>query len=151
MSVLAGESGDVLSRYHFEPGHFTASGFVISPDRALVLLVWHERLGLWVQPGGHIEPGDEDLEFSARREIVEETGLADLGVVGDGLFDIDVHHIPAARGEPGHEHHDVRFLFEASGEPVAGGGIREAAWVPVGEVARLTADHSVLRAVEKLL
>ena len=150
MLVLAQGAGDVLSRYHFVPGHFTASGFVTSSDRDLLLLVFHERFGTWLQPGGHIEPEDSDLRVAVRREITEETGLERLAAVGDGVFDIDVHHIPAARGEPGHEHHDVRLLFTADGDAVAGDGIREVAWVPIDEVADLATDRSVLRAVEKL-
>ncbi len=150
MVVLAQESGDVLSRYHFRPGHFTASGFVLSDDESALLLIHHERLGKWLQPGGHIEPGDTDLEAAVRREIEEETGLADISLHGEGLFDIDVHEIPAARGEPHHEHHDLRYLFSSPGTPDAGDGVHDARWVPLDEVAALTSDRSVLRAVEKL-
>ena len=150
MVVLAQESGDVLSRYHFRPGHFTASGFVVSEDWSRLVLILHERLGRWLQPGGHIEPGDPDIEAAVRREITEETGLTELTPQGTGLFDIDVHEIPAARGEPHHEHHDLRFLFTANGDPAAGDGVSEAAWVPFAEVASLTTDHSVLRAARKL-
>ncbi len=150
MLVLAEDPGDVLSRYHYSPGHFTASAFVTSADRDLVLLVFHERLGMWLQPGGHIEPEDLDLWVAVRREITEETGLRRLAAVGDGVFDVDIHDIPAARGEPGHEHHDVRFLFSAEGDVVAGDGIGEVAWVPIEEIADFTTDRSVLRAVTKL-
>ena len=150
MVVLAQESGDVLSRYHFRPGHFTASGFVVSEDGSQLLLIHHERLGRWLQPGGHIEPGDIDLEAAVRREIEEETGLSAITRRGGGLFDIDVHEIPAARGEPHHEHHDLRLLFVSTGAPSAGDGVHEAQWVPLGEVSTLTTDRSVLRAVEKL-
>jgi 8-oxo-dGTP pyrophosphatase MutT (NUDIX family) len=150
MLVLAGDSADVFSRYHFSPGHFTVSGFVVSGDRTRLLLVHHERLDKWLQPGGHIEPGDEDLPTAARREIEEETGLGDLRALGPGVFDIDVHAIPAARGEPRHEHHDVRFLFTADGVPEAGAGTKGAAWVPLDEVRGVGTDRSVLRAVAKL-
>ena len=150
MVVLAQESGDVLSRYHFEPGHFTASGFVVSADLSRLLLILHERLGRWLQPGGHIEPDDEDVDAAVLREITEETGLTDLTPAGKGLFDIDVHDIPAARGEPAHEHHDLRFLFISRGEARAGDGVTNIAWIPLNEVASLTKDRSVLRAVRKL-
>jgi len=49
------------SRSHFTPGHLTASGFVLSPERDAVLLIFHKKLGIWVQPGGHIEDGDDSL------------------------------------------------------------------------------------------
>ncbi len=150
MVVLARERGDVLSRYHFDPGHFTASGFVVSDRGEGLLLVLHQRLGIWLQPGGHIEPEDEDLWAAVRREIAEETGLTDLTPIGNGVFDVDVHRIPAARGEPGHEHHDVRFLFGADGEATPGDGVSDVAWVQLGEVAGMTTDRSVLRAAAKL-
>lgn len=150
MVVLAQESGDVLSRYHFRPGHFTVSGFVLSADRDSLLLVLHERLGRWLQPGGHIEPGDEGFESAVKREVAEETGLTDLAPAGDGLFDVDVHEIPAARGEPHHEHHDLRFLCTATGDPTPGDGISDVAWIPLDDVPDVTTDRSVLRAVNKL-
>lgn len=150
MVVLAQESGDVLSRYYFEPGHFTTSGFVMSTDLSHLLLIRHERLRKWLQPGGHIEPGDESIEAAVRREITEETGLTDLTPIGEGLFDIDVHDIPAARGEPHHEHHDLRFLFRSRGEATAGDGATDIAWIPLDEVADVTKDRSVLRAAAKL-
>lgn len=150
MLVLAQESGDVFSRYNFDPGHFTVSGFVVSADGERLLLVRHERLGRWLQPGGHIEPSDETIEAAVRREIEEETGLSELVSVGEGLFDIDVHEIPAGRGEPHHEHHDLRYLFRADGDPLAGDGVTDSSWLSLGEVADLTRDGSVLRVAARL-
>ena len=150
MSVLAQEPADVLSRYHFDPGHFTVSGFVVTEDHSALLLVLHERLGKWLQPGGHVEPDDVDFEAAIRREIAEETGLINLTRLGDGLFDIDVHEYPAARGEPHHEHHDLRYLFTALGEPAAGEGVADITWVPLRQLPDFAADYSVLRAATKL-
>jgi 8-oxo-dGTP diphosphatase len=42
-------------------------------DGAL-LLVAHRNAGLWLPPGGHVEP-DEDPALTARRELAEELGL----------------------------------------------------------------------------
>lgn len=140
----------MLSRYHFDPGHFTASSFVVTPDRSQLLLLLHERLGKWLQPGGHIEPEDADIEAAVLREVTEETGLTDLTLIGDGLFDIDVHEIPAAKGEPPHEHHDLRFLYSSAGEPIAGDGALDIAWIPLDRLSSFSTDHSVLRAARKL-
>lgn len=51
---------------------FTASAFVIKEDK--ILLMKHSKLGMWLQPGGHIEAGETPDE-AARRETLEETGV----------------------------------------------------------------------------
>lgn len=58
-----------------DPAHFTASALPMAPDGSRVCLVLHGRLGLWVQPGGHLEASDDTVSGAARREMVEETGL----------------------------------------------------------------------------
>jgi len=147
--VEAGEA--VLSRGHFEPGHFTASAFVLSPDRESVLLIHHSKLQRWLQPGGHIEPHDADVVAAALREVQEECGLSDLAPLGDGLFDVDVHVIPARRDEPAHKHFDVRVaLWSRSEAATVGDGVSDVAWVPLAEVTASRSDASVVRAVGKL-
>jgi 8-oxo-dGTP pyrophosphatase MutT (NUDIX family) len=139
------------SRSQFEPGHLTASAFVISPERDAVLLILHKKLGIWVQPGGHIEPDDTSLEAAARREVREEVGLALTGPGGASIFDLDIHAIPARRDEPAHEHFDVRFCFHATTRDfVASDEVTQATWAPLSEIERLTSDESVVRAVRKL-
>lgn len=152
MLELLASPGDVLSRRHFEPGHFTASAFVVSADRTALALVHHERLGRWLQPGGHIEPEDADVVAAAVREVEEETGITVDGSVGIGVFDVDVHAIPAHGDEPAHRHYDVRFLSTASSdEMVAGDGVAAVRWVPIADVASLVRDRSIVRAARKLL
>jgi 8-oxo-dGTP pyrophosphatase MutT (NUDIX family) len=51
---------------------FTVAVFVVHGDR--VLLHRHRRLGRWLPPGGHVEPGETPDE-AAVRETLEETGL----------------------------------------------------------------------------
>lgn len=136
MMDLAGSSRAALARDTFDPGHFTASAFVLSPDSKSLLLIFHKKLKMWLQPGGHIEVTDSDLVESARREVCEETGLSQLEVVTP-LFDIDVHHIPAWGTTPAHLHHDVRCLFRASElEVKAGDDVADARWFDIEELAR---------------
>ncbi len=144
--------GDPFARDHYTPGHFTASSFVVSPDAGSLLLIHHAKLGRWLQPGGHFEPEDEDVFAAAAREVREETGLADFALVAPGtVFDVDVHDIPARKGEPSHRHYDVRLLFRATSEAVeVGDGVTGVRWVPLGEVADCGTDESVMRAVRKL-
>src|SRR6476659_4087444 len=74
MLALCGAS-EPFSRAAFTPGPFTASAFVLSPDRRRLLVVFHRKLGRWLQPGGHIEPSDASIVDAARREVEEETGV----------------------------------------------------------------------------
>lgn len=136
-----------LGRTHFVPGHLTASGFV-EGERG-VLLIHHDRLGRWMQPGGHFEPEDEGVEAAARREVEEETGID--GLESLGLLDVDVHEIPAGRGEPAHLHFDLRWGFEGRGVPRAGDGVVDAAWATAEELPVLGVDAGVERAVRRLL
>ena len=97
-------------------GHVTGSAMVLD-HQGRALLLFHARLELWVQPGGHVEQDDVDVAAAALREAREETGLPDLSLDCDDsgrplLLDIDVHPIPAnsRRNEPAHWHHDLCFL-----------------------------------------
>ena len=155
MVELAGQGDRSFSRDHFDPGHFTASAFVLSPDRGSVLLILHSKLGLWLQPGGHFELHDADILSAARREVAEETGIERLeaGLEGDILLDIDIHRIPPSVGksEPAHEHFDLRLLFVSSTLDVAAGSdALEARWVRLADVEDAGTDDSVRRAIRKL-
>lgn len=141
---------DPFARDHFVPGHFTASAFVLSPDGQHLLLIFHEKFRRWLQPGGHVEPDDPDIIAAAIREVAEETGVTDLSVVG-GIFDVDVHDIPARKGEPAHQHFDVRVLLRAHNSSIAAAtDALDARWIPLPEIHLVETDESVMRAVRKL-
>ncbi|HEX4219215.1 MAG TPA: NUDIX domain-containing protein [Acidimicrobiales bacterium] len=93
----------------YGPVHVTSSGVVFGPRG--VILVMHRRLHRWMQPGGHIEPG-ETPEVAVVRECTEETGLT-VNHPTDGpiLIHLDVHE-----ASKGHTHLDVRYLIMAPDE-----------------------------------
>ncbi len=149
LDLLFGD-GDVMSADFFAPGHITASAFVVDPTRAKLLLIHHGKLNTWLQPGGHVDPG-EDVATAALREVEEETGVSG-SVISDGIFDLDVHPIPARGSRPAHTHFDVRFLVEArSMELRKSDEVRDLRWVPFADVPNVVTDQSVLRAVSKLV
>lgn len=91
---------------HADPVHITASAIVVGARG--VVLHRHKRLGLWLQPGGHVDPGEWPHD-AARREACEETGLpVEHPVSGVALVHIDVH-----AGPRGHTHLDLRYLLQA--------------------------------------
>lgn len=95
------------------PVHVTGSAIVVTEDRSRVLLHQHKRLGLWLQPGGHIDDGELPWEGSLR-EVIEETGLPATLVGASGehgapeLVHVDVHPGPRK-----HTHLDLRYLVES--------------------------------------
>ena len=94
------------------PHHATASGLVLDASLTHALLVYHRKGRFWVQPGGHVEPGDALLADTARREVREETGV----VVSDALaYDLD-HHALGSRFGQCASHLDVGFAFIADVE-----------------------------------
>jgi len=136
------------------PGHVTASAVVTNPDRTHILLIHHAKIGLWLQPGGHIEfPEDASVVATALREVREETGLHMLTLLSDRIFDLDIHEIPQRTDMPTHLHYDVRFLVEASMDEalVETEETRGIGWFALDEIDQLGVDASVRRLVEKVL
>ncbi|MEU0138026.1 NUDIX hydrolase [Streptomyces sp. NPDC006296] len=126
-------------------GHLTASALVIDPERGRVLLTLHRKLRMWLQMGGHCEPGDTTLAAAALREATEESGIAGLALLPGGPVRLDRHPIPA----PCHRHLDVQYAATATAGAVE--QISEESldlrWFPYDEVAGV-ADASVVRLLE---
>jgi 8-oxo-dGTP pyrophosphatase MutT (NUDIX family) len=129
---------------HADPVHVTGSAVVVGPRG--VLLLRHRLLGIWVQPGGHVEPGEAPWE-GAVREATEETGLV-LRHPHDAplLVHVDVH-----AGGRGHTHLDLRYLLLAGDEdptPLPGES-QEVAWYPWDDAIAL-ADPGLVGALRSL-
>lgn len=138
-------------RDHFHPGHFTASGFVANASGSAVLLIHHGKLGRWLQPGGHIEAGDDTIEVAIRREVSEETGIRHIERLGDGLLHIDAHPIPAFSDEPRHTHIDLTMGFRAQDDEIGVlAEVTDARWVRFADLGTLDTDDVVRRGVARL-
>lgn len=126
-----------------DPVHVTASAIVTGPQG--VLLHLHKRLGIWLQPGGHVEP-DELPWDAAVRETLEETGLTAVHTTGEPLLvHVDVH--PGPRG---HTHLDLRYLLTVTDDrrpDPAEGESREVRWFTVAD-ARAIADPALVGALD---
>jgi 8-oxo-dGTP pyrophosphatase MutT (NUDIX family) len=109
-------------------------------------------LNKWLQPGGHAE-GEENVLNVALREAREETGVREFKVLGQGIFDLDIHPIPARKGFPDHLHYDIRFLFEAdkNKQVTVSDESHDVAWVALDALGELTQNNpSIMRMVHKL-
>jgi len=138
---------------HADPVHVTGSAIVVGVRG--VLLIKHKSLGIWLQPGGHIEPGETPWD-GALREAHEETGLpvelpVELEVVCAGgapqLVHVDVH--PGPRG---HTHLDLRYIVEAGDrdpQPPEGES-QDAAWFD-WDAAVAKADDARLKSLLRVL
>lgn len=136
-------------------GHLTGSALVASDTGDRVLLLRHLKLRRWLQPGGHADAGEMTGEQVALREASEETGICGLVLHPSAPrpLDVDVHEIPAAGGEPAHQHLDLRYLVlapeGASLRPKVAetDGLRWFGWE---ELPSLDLDHGLRRALVKL-
>ncbi|GAA2332887.1 NUDIX hydrolase [Dactylosporangium salmoneum] len=129
--------------------HNTASA-VVFDDQDRVLLVHHNKVGLWLYPGGHIDPNEDPAE-AAVREVLEETGVKAV-VLGTPAFRhaaVVSHAAPWAiiempvRDRKVGEHHHIDFVYvcrAVSGELTAQlEEVSGARWVPLTELADLPA------------
>ncbi|MCP3917810.1 MAG: NUDIX hydrolase [bacterium] len=129
-------------------GHLTASALLLDDAREHVLLHHHKKLERWLQFGGHVD-GDPDLARNARRETIEESGIAPAWISPDPI-DLDVHPIPARPEEPAHDHHDVRFLAVAppSAEECISEESNELRWFTPAAARALDLDVSLRRLID---
>jgi 8-oxo-dGTP pyrophosphatase MutT (NUDIX family) len=117
---------------HADPVHVTGSAIVLDGDGGRTLLHHHKRLGRWLQPGGHVDPG-ETPAAAALREAREETGVPLDHVDGvPRLVHVDVHE-----GGRGHLHLDLRYALvgdRTAAFAPAPGESRQLQWVAVEEI-----------------
>ena len=83
--------GDDALRKGGGPEHLTASTFILSPDLTHVLLALHRKARAWLQVGGHVEDDDAGLAAAARREALEESGLANVTLWREQPVELDRH------------------------------------------------------------
>lgn len=96
------------------PSHFTASAWVVNPERTKTLMIYHNIYQSWSWIGGHAD-GYRDLSLVAAKELEEETGVANARKVG-GLLSCEILTVDGhmKRGIPvsSHLHLNATYLFE---------------------------------------
>jgi ADP-ribose pyrophosphatase YjhB (NUDIX family) len=100
---------------------FTATTFVVHEQRTLLL--HHRKLGMWLPPGGHIDP-HELPDQAALREVREESGL-EVELLDQGRTLGHVRVLPQPYCvllediSAGHQHIDLIYFARVCGGSLA--------------------------------
>jgi len=135
------------------PLHITASAVIVQPDSGDLLLRWHQRQQAWLQVGGHADPGETSPLAIALREAGEETGLTDLVPWPDSeLRHVAIVSVPAGKGEPAHEHADLRFVLATRRPEAATPESPDAPlrWVTPGEAQGATSEPNLRETLDRV-
>lgn len=109
------------------------SDFILFNENYEVLLLkrstWEtSNPGVWVLPGGHVDPGEDHLT-AAKRELIEETGYSvyceDIKVENVGSYDDDKCHIEYFQATINQKDQTPNLQWEE---------VRDVKWVPVDEL-----------------
>lgn len=151
LSCLAARE-DVFRRTS-EAFHMTVSAWVVNPARDKILMVYHNIYQSWSWLGGHAD-GECDLLSVARREVLEESGLADVRPLSEKIYSLEV--LPVAGHEkrgvyvPSHLHLNLTYLFEAAEDAALAVKPDEnsaVGWLPVAELERKVSERFMMERV----
>jgi 8-oxo-dGTP pyrophosphatase MutT (NUDIX family) len=137
---------DGLSR-ECHPDHLTTGMLVLSASLDEVLLNLHGKAQRWFHFGGHCEPADLTLVGAARRETLEESGLASVGF-DPAPVHLDLHEVPFCGDRGAVRHLDVRFAARADGsaEHAVSDESSDVRWWPIGALPELEPEmHTLIR------
>ncbi len=158
---LADKDSLIFSRKNMR-GHLTASAILFDHEKRSIFLVYHRFLKLWLQPGGHLDFGEDPLE-GAFREFIEETGLRQVKLhpwheANAIAIDMDTHFIPhnKSKDEGEHYHHDFQYLFSFDGQGsdavvnIAQEEVSQFRWVSLTEMQTGDFDPRLKRVAKKI-
>lgn len=134
------EKFDNLLTRENEIAHFTASSWVVNKERTKVLMIYHNIYNSWAWTGGHAD-GDNDLLYTAIREVEEETGVKDIKSLDNDIFSLETicvnGHIKRGKYVSSHLHFNLTFLLEVDEKETLkikedeNSGVR---WIPIEDI-----------------
>lgn len=133
-------------------GHFTASAWVVNSNQSEILLMYHKKLDMWLQLGGHAD-GNDNLLLVAIKEVLEESGLTSVEPITSKIFDLGIHKIPKYKDEVEHYHFDIRFLLKSMTNDILIKNEEsiEISWFPANKNFLPTNNDDILRMLDKWL
>lgn len=139
-----------LTRPENAASHFCVFFMPFDPAICKVFFVHHKKAGLWIAPGGHIEPG-ESICTTLNREILEELGVRNFFAQRPQPFLFTIKHITDSV-RPCRVHYDIWYLMKTDGRNFAinQGEFHDARWLSVAEAHDFVTDRNNLLALEKL-
>ena len=153
---FAKEHTDCLSRDN-DTAHFTASAWIVNPDRSKVLMVYHNIYDSWSWTGGHAD-GEEDLAAVALREVREETGLKAPRLVFEDPISLEIltvdGHMKRGNYVHSHLHLNLTYLVEASEKEalrIKEDENRGVKWLKTGEVFSAVSEKWIAENIYKKL
>lgn len=151
---------DIIDWNNFD-GHIVAGGFIYAKEEHKFLVLFHKDLKIFLYPGGHVNNNEKSPLQTAKREIIEETGLnsfEQLKLFGNEQIpiDIDTHLINYNErlNLPEHYHFDFRYLFIVNKIPkikIEEEEISSYKWIDIYELENDLNYGKIVNKIKKIL
>lgn len=139
--------------------HFTATGVILRDNK--ILTIWHEKLKVWLPPGGHVEK-NETPEEALIRECIEEIE-SEIIVLNNGDSDLESLEVKVLNNpycillEPindileAHNHIDFIYLCKLKEDNININKKINYNWVSLEEIDNLNTFDNVKKLFRKIL
>lgn len=138
-------------------GHVVANALILNEDR--VLTIFHNKLHMYIQPGGHVDNTDFSVINAVMREVAEETGLKNI-IIDNWhkktfipIF-IESHLIPENKNkEKEHYHHDFMYIFRTKTKDInlQLEEVSKFEWVNIKDLLKNNSDSFIGKSLNRML
>ncbi|MBT4963873.1 MAG: NUDIX hydrolase [Francisellaceae bacterium] len=131
--------------------HFTSSALLFNKQLNKILLTHHKKLDKWLQLGGHCDGNLSTLQV-AILECQEESGINNISVLDNKIFDLDIHSIPKHKNVCAHYHYDICYLLKIESDEddiIISDESLALRWFGIDEILNTNMDIAAKNIVEK--